>query len=118
MRLIVATLSALGLMILVGCLSLLGLLAQLVGPWILVPVIVMIALGVLCLRGLAYGLFGGGQPDVVVIQNPGADARPSAETSTSDRLLRLQQLGDLRDQGVLTEDEFVREKTALLRSGL
>jgi membrane protease subunit (stomatin/prohibitin family) len=36
--------------------------------------------------------------------------------SDNDRLAKLQQLGDLRDQGVLTDQEFEAEKARLLAS--
>lgn len=37
-----------------------------------------------------------------------------ATPAKDDRLSRLQQLGELRDSGVLTEDEFQREKSRIL----
>ena len=37
-----------------------------------------------------------------------------ATPSTSDTLTQLQQLGELRDSGVLTEDEFAAQKARIL----
>lgn len=39
---------------------------------------------------------------------------PVAEASQSDMLATLKQLGELRDAGVLTEDEFAAQKARLL----
>ena len=36
------------------------------------------------------------------------------EAATSESISQLKQLADLRDQGVLTEEEFQRQKTLLL----
>jgi hypothetical protein len=44
---------------------------------------------------------------------PGA-AAPSTSTSTSDTLAQLKQLGELRDSGVLTDDEFQTQKAKIL----
>ncbi|MEN0134408.1 MAG: SHOCT domain-containing protein [Rhodococcus sp. (in: high G+C Gram-positive bacteria)] len=40
----------------------------------------------------------------------------SPPTAGVDRLTALKQLGELRDQGVLTDDEFNAEKTKILGS--
>ncbi|MGW4509714.1 SHOCT domain-containing protein [Streptomyces sp. NPDC004436] len=42
-----------------------------------------------------------------------AAAPPAAEDTTS-KLDQLKQLGDLRDQGVLTEEEFAEQKRRIL----
>ncbi len=43
-----------------------------------------------------------------------AQAAPAAEPSMLDQ---LKQLGELKDQGILTEDEFAAQKAKLLGSG-
>jgi putative oligomerization/nucleic acid binding protein len=45
---------------------------------------------------------------------PGAVPAPRAATSTADTLAELQSLGELKAQGVLTEDEFALQKTKIL----
>jgi hypothetical protein len=46
---------------------------------------------------------------------PVAPAPPPSPTgTTSDDIARLKQLGELHDQGVLTDDEFAREKARIL----
>jgi hypothetical protein len=48
-------------------------------------------------------------------QAPPAPAAPPAPTSGSDDLMeKLQKLGDLRDQGILTPAEFDAQKAKLL----
>jgi hypothetical protein len=42
------------------------------------------------------------------------EARKASPSTAPDRIARLKQLGDLRDAGVLTEDEFQQEKARLL----
>jgi hypothetical protein len=44
---------------------------------------------------------------------PPAAAPPAAGTTTDD-ISRLKQLGELHAQGVLTDDEFTREKARIL----
>jgi len=39
---------------------------------------------------------------------------PSAASGTDDMLVQLRQLGDLRDQGVLTDEEFAAQKARIL----
>lgn len=39
---------------------------------------------------------------------------PQGPDTSSDDIARLRQLGELRDQGILTDDEFVREKARIL----
>lgn len=51
-------------------------------------------------------------PGWTVIQAPGAAAAPAAE----DPLQALSRLADLRDRGVLTDEEFEAEKAKLLGS--
>ena len=41
-------------------------------------------------------------------------AAPEAQSGGSDDIERLQQLGKLRDSGVLTEEEFAAEKAKIL----
>ena len=45
---------------------------------------------------------------------PIQDAEPPAATDTGDMLGQLQQLGELRDSGVLTEAEFDAQKAKIL----
>ncbi|WP_406864970.1 SHOCT domain-containing protein [Streptomyces sp. HUAS MG47] len=49
---------------------------------------------------------------------PPAPAQPAApppqETSMDDRIAQLQQLSALKDQGVLTEEEFAAQKAKIL----
>lgn len=48
---------------------------------------------------------------------PAAAGAPEADLESMDMLIgRLERLGKLRDSGVLTEDEFQEQKTALLRA--
>ncbi|MEU6645183.1 SHOCT domain-containing protein [Saccharomonospora sp. NPDC046836] len=42
--------------------------------------------------------------------------QPESPTGSGDVLTQLKQLGELRDQGVLTEDEFQTQKARLLGS--
>jgi hypothetical protein len=42
-------------------------------------------------------------------------AAPPVSGTTSDDIARLKQLGELHEQGVLTDDEFAREKARILR---
>jgi hypothetical protein len=57
--------------------------------------------------GLGYLLGSNSQPNPQMAQ--GQPAAPSADT-----LAQLKLLGELHDKGVLTDDEFTREKTRLL----
>lgn len=45
-----------------------------------------------------------------------AAAAPAAGGSMEDKLALLQQLGELKEQGVLTESEFQEQKTRILSS--
>lgn len=45
-----------------------------------------------------------------------APAPPAPSTGGVDRIAALKQLGELRDQGVLTENEFAAEKARILAS--
>jgi hypothetical protein len=49
-------------------------------------------------------------------QAPGAAPEPSATPSMDDKIAQLKQLGELRDQGVLTEEEFQQQKNLILSS--
>jgi hypothetical protein len=46
--------------------------------------------------------------------SPTAAPAPAAAASSGDMLQRLEQLGRLREQGVLTDEEFQVQKAALL----
>jgi hypothetical protein len=43
-------------------------------------------------------------------------AQPAPSSGGTDRIAALKQLGELRDQGVLTEEEFNAEKAKILAS--
>ncbi|MDT2004862.1 SHOCT domain-containing protein [Rhodococcus opacus] len=47
---------------------------------------------------------------------PPPPAQPAPPSGGMDRIAALKQLGELRDQGVLTEEEFSREKARILAS--
>lgn len=47
---------------------------------------------------------------------PPPPAPPAAPSGGMDRIAALKQLGELRDQGVLTEQEFANEKARILAS--
>jgi Short C-terminal domain len=47
---------------------------------------------------------------------PAAAPPPPAAPSRADTLAQLQQLGELRAQGILTEEEFAAEKARILGS--
>jgi hypothetical protein len=55
----------------------------------------------------------GGQPPVA----PPAAPAPAAVPASSSTIEQLKQLGELRDSGVLTPEEFEREKQKLLAGG-
>jgi len=44
-------------------------------------------------------------------------ARPAPALSSEDRIGQLQDLGELKASGVLTDDEFLREKRRVLGAG-
>jgi len=48
-----------------------------------------------------------------VYQQPAAPPQPAAP-STADVIAQLEQLGKLKDQGVLTEEEFAAQKARIL----
>ena len=48
---------------------------------------------------------------------PPAPAPAPAAAGTDDMLSQLQKLGELRDQGILTEDEFAAQKAKVLAAG-
>ena len=54
-----------------------------------------------------------GQQSATAAQAPPPAAAPSAGVSSSD-VSRLQELGKLHEQGILTDDEFARQKTLIL----
>lgn len=43
--------------------------------------------------------------------------QPSTVDNTDNRLQQLRELGELKSQGLLTEDEFRQQKQAILRPG-
>lgn len=47
---------------------------------------------------------------------PPPQAQPAPQAGGMDRIAALKQLGELRDQGVLTEEEFTAEKAKILAS--
>lgn len=47
---------------------------------------------------------------------PPAPATPAPSDSGSDRIAQLQQLADLKNQGILTDEEFAAEKAKILNS--
>jgi len=56
----------------------------------------------------------GGYQQVPVQQAPVQQAPPPSSSGTSDMLDQLRQLGELKDQGVLTEEEFAAQKARIL----
>lgn len=49
-------------------------------------------------------------------QQPTAAPAAPAGSSTNDMIAQLEQLGKLRDQGILTEEEFAEQKARILGS--
>jgi Short C-terminal domain len=49
-------------------------------------------------------------------QAPPAPAAPAPSAGSSDRIAQLQQLADLKNQGILTDEEFAAEKAKILSS--
>ena len=51
-----------------------------------------------------------------IVAPPAAPAAPAPQPTgtTSDDIARLRQLAELHDQGILTDDEFAREKARIL----
>ena len=47
---------------------------------------------------------------------PPPPAQPAPQSGGTDRIAALKQLGELRAQGVLTEEEFTSEKARILAS--
>jgi len=54
---------------------------------------------------------------VAVGADPQRRARPAPALSSEDRIGQLQDLGELKASGVLTDDEFLREKRRVLGAG-
>jgi hypothetical protein len=48
---------------------------------------------------------------------PPPAAAPTPADATDNRLSQLKQLGELKDQGVLSEEEFQQQKARILGSG-
>ena len=65
-------------------------------------------------RRAAYAQQAGAAPTPAV---PAAAAPAAAAAGTSDMLDQLAKLGELRDNGVLTEDEFAVQKAKILAAG-
>jgi type II secretory pathway pseudopilin PulG len=55
-------------------------------------------------------------PPQYVAPPPAAAPPPPASTSMEEKLAQLKQLGQLKDQGVLTELEFEQQKARILAS--
>jgi hypothetical protein len=53
-------------------------------------------------------------PEVQYVEAPPAEAAPSGVTP--EAIEQLKQLADLKDQGILTEEEFAAEKAKILGS--
>jgi membrane protease subunit (stomatin/prohibitin family) len=49
-------------------------------------------------------------------QAPPAPAAPVPSADSSDRIAQLQQLAELKNQGILTDEEFAAEKAKILNS--
>ncbi|HEX6754572.1 MAG TPA: SHOCT domain-containing protein [Mycobacteriales bacterium] len=49
-------------------------------------------------------------------KNPQPEPAPAPAAPAPDRLGQLKQLGELKDQGVLTEAEFAQQKAKILNS--
>jgi hypothetical protein len=58
--------------------------------------------------------FAASDEQAAAAPNPQEDDEPQAPASTSDTLEQLKQLGELKAQGVLTEDEFAAQKAKIL----
>jgi hypothetical protein len=56
------------------------------------------------------------QQPVVVYQAPAAEAEPAPEPDMTAKLAQLQQLGELKSQGILTDAEFEVQKQRILSS--
>jgi putative oligomerization/nucleic acid binding protein len=55
-----------------------------------------------------------GQQSAMAPAPPPQSAPPPAGGMTSDAISQLKQLGELHEQGILTDDEFAREKARIL----
>jgi hypothetical protein len=55
-----------------------------------------------------------GQPDAGGYEQEPAPAAPAAAAPAPDMMDQLKQLGSLRDQGVLTQEEFDAQKARIL----
>jgi len=51
------------------------------------------------------------------VKRPDPTSHPSTEIEAPDRYQQLRELASLRDEGILTDDEFAREKARLLDQG-
>jgi hypothetical protein len=68
--------------------------------------------------GMAGGVPGAATPGVPGAVPPAPAAAPAAATpGPDDHIAALERLGDLRDRGILTEDEFQAEKRRVLGLG-
>ena len=50
-----------------------------------------------------------------LLSAPAPSPTPSASNSTDDQMSELKQLGELHDQGVLTDEEFEAQKKKILQ---
>lgn len=57
-----------------------------------------------------------GQQDASYYDEPAPAPAPAAAAAAPDPIARLKELGGLRDQGVLTEEEFAAQKAKILNS--
>jgi Short C-terminal domain len=54
------------------------------------------------------------QPQYAEPQYAPAPAPPAADSGTDEMFAQLKQLAELRDQGILTDDEFAAQKARIL----
>src|SRR6478609_9018835 len=54
------------------------------------------------------------EPTAPVAQAPAAPAAPAPGMSSTDKVAAIKGLGELKDQGLLTEQEFAAEKAKIL----
>jgi len=82
-------------------------------------------LGAVAVGGMAYaaGRATAGQAaqerrqDAQIADLQQQQARPAPALSSEDRIGQLQELGELKASGVLTDEEFLREKRRVLGAG-
>jgi Short C-terminal domain len=54
------------------------------------------------------------EPQAAPAPAPAAPAAPAAGGLTQDRITQLKELGELKTQGILTEEEFAAQKAKIL----